>query len=149
MRSDRVSRCAAFAFVLAAFALAGCGTRGATPAGPRVEGAWLRPALAGQGTAGYFTLVNGSADSLVLVGVGVPAAEQAMMHETVRENGMFSMREAARFAVAPHGTLRFAPGGNHVMVMRLRAALAEGDTVALVLRFAGGDSLAASASVHD
>ena len=124
--------------------LAGCGH--APPV--RVEGAWLRPVGVGQTTAGYFTLVNDSPDTLVLVAVDVPAVEMAMMHVSVRQGAMMSMQEADRFVVEPRGRLEFRPGGNHVMAMGALVSLAEGDTTAMDLRFADGRRLHATARVR-
>ena len=114
----------------------------------RVENAWVRPVEVGATTAGYFTLVNETLDSLVLVGVDVPAAAASMMHETVKDSaGMMAMQHVERFAVAPRGRLEFGPGGNHVMAMQAYVALAEGDTTGLVLRFADGRTLRVTAQV--
>jgi len=114
----------------------------------RVEDAWMRPVAVSQTTAAYFTLVNDSPDTLVLVKVDVPAVEMAMMHETVHVGAMLSMREADRFVVVPHTKLRFSPGGNHVMAMQALVGLAEGDTTGMELRFADGKRLHATARVH-
>ena len=143
MGSDRAHRHAAVAIAFAAL-LAGCSRVPAV----RVEDAWIRPVEAGQTTAAYFTLVNDSPDTLVLVGVDVPIAKMSMMHETVKVEGMMTMREKDRFAVAPHAKLLFKPGGNHVMAMDAVVGVAEGDTTGLELRFANGRSLHATAKVH-
>lgn len=148
----RFIRRAAFA-ALGMWFVAGCAGGGAPApvagSGARVENAWVRPVEPGQGTAAYFTLLNDSADSLVLVGVNVPAAEMSMMHETVKDSaGMMRMQEVERFAVAPHGTLEFSPGGNHVMAMQAFVTLAEGDTTGIELRFADGRMLHVTANVH-
>lgn len=115
----------------------------------RVENAWVRPVDVDGTTAGYFTLVNDSPDSLVLVGVDVPAAASSMMHETVKDSvGMMSMQHVERFMVAPHARLEFTPGGNHIMAMQSYIALAEGDTTGLDLHFADGRSLHVTAQVR-
>jgi copper(I)-binding protein len=127
-----------------ALLIAGCGRR----ASLTVEDAWIRPVDVGQTTAGYLTLANDSADTLVLAGVDAPFVESAQMHQTVRESGMMSMREVDRFAIPPHERLKFAPGGNHVMLMGAVVKLAEGDTTGLELRFADGRRLHVTARVH-
>lgn len=127
-----------------ALLIAGCGRRTSLT----VEDAWIRPVDMGQTTAGYLTLANDSADTLVLVGVDAPCAESAQLHQTVREGGMMSMREVDRFAIPPHERLEFAPGGNHVMLMGAVVQLAEGDTTGLELRFANGRKLHVTARVH-
>lgn len=146
MRSDarRIASCAvAGALLLGALAV-GC----ARAPRVRVEDAWMRPVAVGQTTAAYFTLVNDSPDTLVLVKVDIPAVEMAMMHETVHDGAMLSMRQADRFVVAPHQQLRFRPGGNHIMAMQALVALAEGDTTAMWLCFADGAKLHATAYVR-
>lgn len=114
----------------------------------RVDDAWVRPVEVGGTTAGYFSLVNGTAAPLVLVGVDAPAASQSQVHETVRVDGRATMREAGPLPVAPGATLRFEPGGNHVMLMGAVVALAAGDTTGLTLRFADGRTLHATAKVR-
>lgn len=122
---------------------------GCAPA-PKVRAidAWIRPVAVGQMTAAYFTLVNDSADSVTLVRVGIPAVETAMMHETVEIEGRMAMREVERFTVAPHARLVFRPGGNHVMAMQARVALAEGGTTGMDLTLADGRTLHVTARVR-
>jgi copper(I)-binding protein len=114
----------------------------------RVEDAWVRSVPAGQTTAGYLTLVNGTADTVTLVGVDAPIADEVQMHETTRVAGRALMRAVPRFVVAPRARLRFAPGGNHLMLVRARAALADGDATELTLRFADGRALQVAARVR-
>jgi copper(I)-binding protein len=122
------------ALLISAAVLVGCAQ--APPV--RVEDAWVRSAEGGQTTAGYFTLVNDSADSLVIARVEVPVAESSLMHETVRAGSSVTMREVPRIAVPPHGRMRFAPGGHHVMLEHVTRALAEGDTTGMILDLADG-----------
>ncbi|MCC6653371.1 MAG: copper chaperone PCu(A)C [Candidatus Eisenbacteria bacterium] len=146
--------------VLAVATLIGCsggaarhgadsGAAPGAPVGVHVENAWLRPVEPGQTTAGYFTLVNDSEDSLTLVGVEIPAAEMSMMHETVKDSaGAMRMQEVGQFVVAPRGRLEFTPGGNHVMAMQAYLTLAEGDTTGLFLHFADGRRMHVTANVQ-
>jgi hypothetical protein len=70
------------------------------------------------------------------------------MHETVHIEDRVMMREAERFMVPPHQRLRFGPGGNHLMLLHTANALAAGDTTGIVLRFADGRTLHATAKVR-
>lgn len=146
MRSDagrsRPGKCLVAAMLV--LLLGSCGRR----VGMTVQDAWIRPVDTGNTTAGYLTLTNDSADTLVLSRVDAPFAESAQMHQTIREGGMTSMREVDRFAIPPHAKLEFAPGGNHVMLMGAVVRLAEGDTTGLELRFADGRRLHVTARVH-
>jgi copper(I)-binding protein len=114
----------------------------------RIEHAWVRAASVGGTTAAYFTLVNASSDTLHVTGVGGELAAAIQMHETVREGGMVTMREAAAFAVAPRTRLEFRPGGDHVMLERLRESLEAGARVRLALRLSGRADLPIVAEVR-
>ena len=67
--------------------------------------------------AGYFELRNPGSTPLVLESLASGAFESVEMHETVEENGVSRMRALANATVAPGETLRFEPGGMHLMLM--------------------------------
>jgi hypothetical protein len=50
--------------------------------------------------------------------------------------------------IAPGATLAMAPGGMHLMLVGMRRAVAEGDTVDVVLRFTRGAGAADSLPVR-
>lgn len=109
--------------------------------------AWVRPADSGAMSAAYFVLHAGS-DSLELVSASSPVARAAEVHESMQHEGMMHMQPRPSLTVAAGDSLVFAPGGLHVMLIDLLRSLAEGDTVQLTLRTAGGDSLQIAAPVH-
>lgn len=97
-------------------------------------------------TAAYFTLLNhGEADELVAV--TTPVANEAQLHTLISENDVVKMRLVSGFAVGAHGTLTLAEQGDHVMLLGLKAPLAEGDTVTLRLSFKSGETLEISLPV--
>jgi len=103
----------------------------------KIEGGWARatPPSAPTGAA-YFTVLNsGPADRLI--GVSTPAAAKAEIHEMATgANMVMTMRPLKDGAAVPaKGRLALAPGGAHVMLMRLKAPLKAGDTLPLTLRF--------------
>ena len=60
---------------------------------------------------------------------------------------MASMKEMDQVPVAKGETVKFAPGGNHVMAMDLDAALEKGDTTEVTLTFSDGDKVTFPAGV--
>jgi copper(I)-binding protein len=58
------------------------------------------------------------------------------------------MRAREELVVAPGATVRFAPGGLHVMLHDLSQTLKAGDEVPLVLLLKGGATLAVTARVR-
>lgn len=67
--------------------------------------------------AGYFELHNPGRTALVLEAVESAAFTSVEMHETVEEGGVIRMRPLANATIAPGETLRFEPGGMHLMLM--------------------------------
>lgn len=100
-----------------------------------VTEAWARATPPGASVgAVYVTIENrgGAADRIV--SISSPAASSAMVHETVEENGVSTMREAD-VGIEAGGELRMKPGGAHIMLMGLNAPLKEGETVSVTLVF--------------
>lgn len=104
----------------------------------------MLPAVAGNPGAAYFDLVNSGTGSRVVRAASVAGAGSAMMHTTI-EGGM---QEVAQVVVAPGETVRFEPGGNHVMAMDLAETVAAGGTAEVTLTFVGGDKISFPAEVR-
>lgn len=95
-------------------------------------------------------LVNDGADDLELVGAESPAAGTVELHETVTSGAEPEMRALEGSLEVPAGeSLRFEPGGTHIMLMDLVEPLLAGDEVPVTLRFADGSELEVSVLVKD
>ena len=91
----------------------------------------------GRPAAGYFVLRGGPIDE-VLEFASVPYAGRTEMHETTNLHGRMTMRAVERVPVPARSTIRFEPGGKHLMIYDLSpSALKEGRTQ-IVLRFSDG-----------
>jgi hypothetical protein len=96
---------------------------------------WARPAVTANGAA-YFTIVNHGATADRLIGAGSAVAERAELHtHQVDAEGIARMRPVQAVEVAPGGTVAFAPGGLHVMLLGLSSPLQAGTSFPLTLRF--------------
>lgn len=91
--------------------------------------------------AGYFELTNNGSHTLTLTGASSPAFHRVMMHHSVHQNGQDRMLPVAKLEVAPGKTIRFAPGGYHLMLMHRSRPLQVGDSVPIRLHFASGHNL--------
>jgi copper(I)-binding protein len=116
------------------------------PAGVTVTGGRLMlPAVSGNPGAVYFDLANGTDGELIIRSASVAGAGQAMMHVT-NETGM---EEVLQVAVDPGRTIRFEPGGHHLMVSDLPATTVAGGQAEVTLTFAGGDKVSFPAEVRN
>lgn len=96
----------------------------------------IRPAPAGlPTTAAYLTLTNRSARPVRLMGVACACAAEVSAHESDTVGGVMRMRAAGAVVIPAHGSVSFAPGGLHLMVMGLRAGVKAGTKVPMTLRF--------------
>jgi len=112
------------------------------------QDAWVRATPGADVAAAYLTLHNGGTQPVVVNGISSPAAGAAMIHESTLVNGQSTMRAHEPLQIGAGETVRFAPGGLHIMLHMLKRPLAAGDEVPLVLRLEGGGSLTVTARVR-
>ena len=131
-----------------ALALGGAGAAAERPLA--VAGAWARPMAAGTTVAvGYLVITNGGHEADRLQGASSPRAARVEMHESRVEGGIARMRPVTSLPIAAGGSLRFAPGGLHLMLVGLREPLAAGERVPLRLVFERAGPVEAVLDVSD
>jgi len=121
----------------------------AMAAGVTVSDGWFRALPANLPSGGYFTLHNGGADTVTLTGASSPACAMLMLHKSDEMNGMAGMSDVATIPVAAGDTLKFAPGGYHLMCMQPTVAMKPGAKVMVTLEFVGGAKINAPFAVKD
>ncbi len=110
--------------------------------------AWIRWLPANIPSGAYLTLTNSGRTPEVLVGASSPDFGAVSFHQTRTMNGSTEMSAVDRLTVAAQGSLRFAPGGYHIMLMQPTRTLQPGDRVPITLRFADASSLLVSFEVR-
>lgn len=84
----------------------------------------------------YFELANKGKVADKLVSASSPRAQKAELHTHVDDNGVMRMRAVAGGIAVPAGsTVKFAPGGLHVMLMGLKTPFKTGEKYPLTLNF--------------
>ena len=97
---------------------------------------WARPAAKGTMSGAYLRYTNTLNTTDTLVSASSDVAMMTQVHESyTTEDGLAGMREKKDASVAPGEELVLERGGLHVMLMRLKRDLAEGDSVAITLKF--------------
>jgi copper(I)-binding protein len=113
-----------------------------------VSNGWMRLLPAGLPAAGYFDLHNGGDKSTSLTDASSPACGMLMLHKSENVGGTMRMEDVASVEVAPHATLKFAPGGYHLMCMNPSPALKPGAHVAVTLVFSDGKKVTSEFAVR-
>ena len=98
----------------------------------QVTNAWARATVPGQTVAGVYLEISSSEDARV-VGVRSPASKSAEIHSMSTEGGMMKMRRLSGLDLPAGQTVRFAPGGNHIMLLDIKEPLVLGGRVTVTL----------------
>ena len=123
-----------FKTLAAALLLAATTTHALAQDAVKVEGAWARASVPGQKATGAFMTLTAAA-ATQLVGVSSPAAGVAEVHEMAMQGDVMKMRAIESLALPAGQPVQLKPGGHHIMLLDLKAPLAEGATVPLTLLF--------------
>ena len=113
-----------------------------------IEQAYM-PALApGQTTAAvYMKMMNRTDEEKILNHVETDVAGMAHIHRNFYEDGVMKMRMVHHLTLSPKETLRFEPGGYHVMLMDIAEPMEPEVTFPLVLHFEKGESVTVQVTV--
>ena len=86
-------------------------------------------------TAAYLTITNAGSRPDRLLSVSCACARKVEMHASEMSGDMATMKATGPVAVPARGSVSFAPGGLHLMVMGLNTRLTDGGMQEMVLRF--------------
>ncbi|AXS79611.1 copper chaperone PCu(A)C [Dechloromonas sp. HYN0024] len=113
-----------------------------------VQDAYVRLAPPNAPATGAFMVIrnNGDKDAKVLRADN-PASKITELHTHLNEGGVMKMRPVASIEVKAKGEAVLKPGGLHVMMIDLKAAMKEGDVVPITLSFDDGSSKQVDARV--
>lgn len=127
-----------FALLATVALLMGSGVLPASAARLRVTDGWFRALPEGLPAAGYFTLHNDGTQTVSLTGAESKACGMLMLHQSSEQGRMSRMRDVTSVPVPPGASVRFAPGGYHLMCMHPTAEMKPGASVAVTFEFSDG-----------
>jgi len=108
-----------------------------TTIGPfEVTHSWARftPKGAPNGAV-YMVIENTGPTGDRLVGASTPRAERVEMHRSAMDGELMTMKPQDAVELKPGEIVEFAPGGLHLMLLKLTAPLQVGERFPLTLRF--------------
>ena len=101
-----------------------------------VETAWARASIGtSRPAAAYMTISNTGQSTDILTGVETTVSGMAHIHKTGMKDGAFTMRPVGDLEIPAMGTVKLAPGGLHVMLMKLKQPLKKGEQFLMTLIF--------------
>jgi copper(I)-binding protein len=102
-----------------------------------IAGPWSRATPGGATVAGgYLTITNTGSAPDRLTAATLSAAEAGEVHESTTAGGVVRMRPVeGGVEIRPGATIELRPGGYHIMFLRLKQPLKEGDRLSGTLTF--------------
>lgn len=98
-------------------------------------------------SAAYFT-IHGGADPVTLRDVTTEEAVRLEMHESMTQGGMASMKKIETVDVPAKGTVKFEPGGRHIMLWGVNPQAAADGKMGFTFIFSNGDRILVDAVVQ-
>jgi periplasmic copper chaperone A len=99
----------------------------------KIKDAWIRPSSENMATALYFTIENSSTKADTLFQVDCNFAGKVEIHETYSQGDMMGMRKVDFIIIDSKSSFEFKPGGYHIMLMKLKKDINDGDEENFVL----------------
>ena len=106
----------------------------AAQGGISIHEAYARGANPKSGAA-FMVITNAGPDACTFMGATTDAADKAELHTSRDEGGMMKMVAIDPIEIGPDESHALTRGGDHIMLMGLKAPLKDGENVALVLDF--------------
>lgn len=100
-----------------------------------IKEAWMRPSSEKMATALYFVIENKSETADTLFKVDSDLAEKVEIHETYTEGEMMGMRKVNFVVIEGKSSFELKPGAHHIMLMKLKKDIKDGDKGEFVLHF--------------
>jgi copper(I)-binding protein len=97
--------------------------------------------------AAYFT-IHGGSQPLTLRAIETDSAVRLEMHESMSTNGMMEMKPLENVDVPAGATIKFAPGGKHVMLWQINQQAIAAGKMQFKMIFSNGDRLLVDAVIQ-
>ena len=94
-------------------------------------------ATTGPNGAVFFSVTNPTEKHIKLIEAKSDICDHVELHTHLKDGDIYRMRPIPYIIVNPGSTVALQPGGLHIMLMKIKTPLKEGDTISLTLSFEG------------
>ena len=108
----------------------------------------MLPPVAGNPAAVYFDLKNDGKRAVAVRRADIADAKTTTMHEMMEYDSKMIMADMGPMTINKGETIKFEPGGKHVMAMNLSPELKAGGKTEMTLTIAGGDKVSVDVPVE-
>ncbi|MBV8798548.1 MAG: copper chaperone PCu(A)C [Alphaproteobacteria bacterium] len=114
-----------------------------------ISNPWFRALPARLPAGGYLELHNTGRWLSTLTGADSPHCGMLMLHKSEQKSGMDTMSDMASLDIPAGETVKFAPGGYHLMCTDPGPTMKPGNTVPVRLHFSDGSARIVAFSVKN
>lgn len=112
-----------------------------------VSDSWVRPSVKNPNAAAYMSIKNPNNFDVVITNVICDVANKTEMHQSIDDRGVMKMVSIDKLAVPAGETVVLKPKGLHIMLMKLKNPLKEGENIKLTLMTEDNKSIELSVPV--
>jgi copper(I)-binding protein len=94
-------------------------------------------ATTGPNGAVFLTFSNPTDAHIKLIGAKTDICDHVELHTHLKDGDIYRMRQAPYIIANPGSMVALQPGGLHIMLMKIKRPLKEGDAIPLTLSFEG------------
>ena len=89
------------------------------------------PLIGSDSTSGYANITNRTDYLISVEGISCSGVSLSSFHETLVDHmsGSTSMEKIERFKIFPNKSIKFSPGGKHIMLMGISEEFTKGDKI--------------------
>ena len=114
----------------------------------RIHDPYVRlPPPGAMAVGAFMRIENAGSAERKLIKAASPAAKTVELHTHINDNGVMKMRAVSAIPIPAKGQAQLKPGGDHIMLIGLKAALQEGRDVPITLYFDDGSHLTVMAPI--
>ena len=115
-----------------------------------IKNVWVRPGAKNANSALYFVVQNNGSKADTILGAKSKYAEIVEVHESFkRDNDRMGMRQVKYVALPANSTVKFKPGGFHVMLINLFKDVKAGTSLDATINFKFSGKIKVKAVVRD
>ena len=105
-----------------------------------IKNAHVRQNIPPQTIAAAYMAIHNRGPQTELISASTPAADITEIHVMTTNGSIMRMKKINRLPIPANGSATLQPGGNHLMLIGLTHNLTPGDSLALTLIFASGET---------
>jgi copper(I)-binding protein len=109
---------------------------------------WVRPSAGKPNSAAYMQIRNKTREDITISGAVAEVANLTELHQSVEDRGIMKMHAVDKLVIPAYDTVVLKPKGTHIMLMKLKENLEEGQVVKITISTENAGSVSFEAPVR-